>query len=398
MEAPLETKPISETHSLRDLSLLFLKLGTTAFGGPAAHTAMMEDEVVRRRNWFSHAEFLEMVAATNLIPGPSSTQLAIYIGLRRNGVMGLVSAGLCFILPAVVLTLLIGMLYERLGGLTEFTSVMFGIRAAVVAIVLATVYRLGNKTMRDPFNLLLGLAIAMLFLFHVNEILLLFFAGLAGVAWSNRHHLKRSSSNSLGSVLLLLGIPAIAFPVVARSGVVGETLSLSQLGLSFLKIGATLYGGGYVLLAFLQHEFVDLHQWLSQSQLMDAVAIGQFTPGPVLSTATFVGYLLLGLPGPGVATVAIFLPSFLFVFVLGRLVTRLKSSKLLRGFLDGVQAAALGLMLGVAVTLGLSGLTSPIAIGIFLVSLLLLFRTKLNTIWIIAGSGAIGYLSRLAFP
>jgi chromate transporter len=383
--------PETPKPSLKNLAMLFLRLGFLAFGGPAAHIAMMESEVVVRNKWLTHEELLDMIGATNLIPGPNSTQLAIYIGFKLGGIPGLLLAGVCFILPAVAITLLLAVLYVRYGTMPSAEPMLLGIRAAIIAVILATVYRLGKSTMKTSFKIVIGIVVCVLYLLHLNEIVLLFGAGVVGMFWANRETISGSIKNGFTLLVAPLG--------VATAGVVVDSIkdepTLLAVGLSFLKIGSTLYGSGYVLVAFLQRELIDSHHWMTQRQLLDAVAIGQFTPGPVLSTATFVGYLLLGIPGAAVATGSIFLPSFLLIFLIGPVVSKLKGSPLMRGFLDGVNAAALGLMLAVATSLAIGSLTSPIAISIFVIAAVALLVSKTNPAWIILSGALLGYLGTL---
>ena len=372
---------------LKELAVLFLKLGSIAFGGPAAHIAMMEDEVVKRRGWLTHEHFLDLLGTTNLIPGPNSTEMAIHIGYVRCGWKGVAVAGVCFILPAVAITLLLAHLYVVFGTVPQASGFIWGIRAAVIAVILAAVFRLSKTIVRNWFKIIAFLIVALLSLLHVDEIALLLGAGLVGLAWQNRHRLRGTT----GSVLSFALLPALAF--VPISGAVGDhPVTLSGLGLFFLKIGSILYGSGYVLVAFLQGGLVDAQRWLSQTQLLDAIAIGQLTPGPVLSTATFIGYLILGLPGALVSTAGIFLPSFIFVGIIGPFVPKLRKSQHAVGFLDGVTSASLGLMMAVCVTLGMTTLTNVSSWIIFGIAAIILFRWNPNPAWIVVGSAVIGWL------
>jgi chromate transporter len=372
-----------------ELIRLFLRLGFTAFGGPAAHIAMMEEEVVRRRGWFTHEEFLDMLGVTNLIPGPNSTQMAIHIGFRRGGVKGLLLAGLCFIIPATAVTLLFAWLYVTYGTVPDLGTLMTGIRAAIIAVILGAVIRLGAPLVSRPFMLVAGAAAATLSVLRFDPLLLLLTAGAAGIGWTRRADLI----GSLRSIPLLAPGVSPALQDAGSSGPGGATLT--GLGLFFLKTGSVLYGGGYVLVAFLQEGLVDSRGWLTQGRLLDAIAVGQFTPGPVLSTATFIGYLLCGVPGALVSTGAIFLPSFLLVLVVAPFVGRLRGSPLMKGFLDGVNAGALGLMAGVCVTLGASTLTGPAPALIFAVAFLVLLRWRINAAWIVAGGALAGWAAGL---
>ena len=376
---------------LKEIAVLFLRLGSTAFGGPAAHIAMMEDEIVKRRQWITREHFLDLLGATNLMPGPNSTEMAIHIGYVKGGWRGLVIAGACFILPAIAITLLLAHLYVLFGTLPQAGRLMWGIRASIIAVVLGAVVRLGRPMTRKLPMMTLGLAVIVLNFLHVDEIVLLLAAGAAGLLWSIRH---RIAADSLRLWLHLPVIFLMPLGLTTSSSSQGAA-TLTGLGLFFLKIGSILYGSGYVLVAFLHGGLVDVHHWLSQTQLLDAIAVGQFTPGPVLSTATFIGYVILGVPGALVSTLGIFLPSFLFVLITGPIIPRLRKSPLASGFLDGVNAASLGLMTAVCITLGMSTFTSPGAWIIFALSAAILLRWNPNPVWIVVGSAAAGWIITL---
>ena len=385
--------PSPERTSLRELASLFLKLGTISFGGPAAHIAMMEDEVVKRRGWISHEYFLDLLGATNIIPGPNSTEMAIHIGYVRGGWKGLTIAGVCFILPAVVISLLLAWLYSIYGTLPQVGHFFWGVRAAVIAIILAAIFRLGRPMIAKKFILIVGAAVFALNLARVDEILLLAVAGIVGLLWGNRDKLQRR----VLPFLLFLIIPISASGITAAGSFPpSQEPGIVSLGFFFLKIGSILYGSGYVLVAFLQAGLVDARHWLTQTQLLDAIAVGQFTPGPVLSTATFIGFLILGIPGALVSTAGIFFPSFILVLVTARYVPRLRKSPSAAGFLDGVNAASLGLMLSVCVTLGSSALNGVGSWVIFLAAVIAVVRWNVHAGWIVAGSllvsWAISYL------
>jgi len=373
-------------NTLRELARLFLKLGFLSFGGPAAHIAMMEEEVVKRKRWITHEYFLDLLGATNLIPGPNSTEMAIHIGYLRAGWLGLLTAGVCFIGPAVAITLVLAEFYLRYGSLPAVGQFFWGIRAGVIAVILAAIIRLGKPQLVKRFVLITSIAVCLLSLLGVDEVLLLIFAGIAGILWANKGHITRVALPAVGFLLL---------PVFAgtRNGTApAGSPSLTSLGLFFLKIGSILYGSGYVLVAFLQEGLVDARHWLSQRALLDAIAVGQFTPGPVLSTATFIGYLILGLPGAVVATSGIFLPSFIFVVLTGRWVPKLRKSPTSAGFLDGVNGASLGLMLSVCITLGVSTLAGVAPWIIFLVSAVVIIRWNVHAGWIVGGAALAGWL------
>jgi chromate transporter len=347
---------------LAEVARYFLRLGLTAFGGPAAHIAMMEDEVVRRRGWLSREEFLDMLGATNLIPGPNSTEMAIHIGLARVGWPGMILAGTCFIVPAAAVTLALAWSYVRYGALPQAQAVLYGIKPVIIAVVAQALWGLTRTAVKNEFLAALTAAAAAAGFLGANELLVLIGSGMLAVA-------ARKSS---------------------RAGNV--PFGLLPLFLFFLKVGAVLFGSGYVLLAFLQSSLVDRWHWLTQSQLLDAVAAGQLTPGPVFTTATFVGYLLGGVPGAAVATIGIFLPSFVFVAASGPLIPRLRRSPAAGAFLDGVNAASLALMLVVAVLLSRSALVDAPSCLLGAAAALLLIRWRVNSAWLILGGGALGLL------
>ncbi len=330
---------------LRELAVLFFRLGVTAFGGPAAHIGMMEDEVVTRRQWLSRQHFLDLVGATSLIPGPNSTEMTMHIGYERAGWSGLAVAGTFFILPAAVLTGILAWLYVQYGTLPAVEPLLVGIKPAVMGIIATAVYRLGTKAVKNWQLAVIGLGVLMAAFLGVDE--------LQGE---------------------------------------GETaVTLWSLGAFFLKIGAILYGSGYVLLAYLEGGLVDQLGWLTQAELLDAIAIGQFTPGPVLTTATFVGYVIAGVPGAIVATLGIFLPSFLFVLLLNPLIPKMRQSVWFAAFLDAVNVAAIGLMVAVLVNLGQQTFATWQGIVIAVLALVASIRFKLNSAWVVLGGAVVGY-------
>ncbi|HTP12001.1 MAG TPA: chromate efflux transporter [Bacteroidota bacterium] len=382
-----------EPNSLGELAKLFLRLGVLGFGGPAAHIAMMEDEVVKRRGWLSHDHFLDLLGVTNLIPGPNSTEMAIHIGLVRNGWRGLVVAGICFIIPAIAITLLLAWLYVSYGSLPQAVPLIVGMRPAIIAIILGAVYRLGRPLFKKgPVPPVIGLVVACLAILRINEIALLFAGGVAAVLWSVR--------DRMGSFLLPVLATGFAAPAAVQAAgfsAAPEGVSASALGLFFLKIGSVLYGSGYVLVAFLQGGLVESRHWLTQTQLLDAIAVGQFTPGPVLSTATFIGYIILGLPGATVATAGIFLPSFVFVLLIGPFVPKLRTVPVLSAFLDGVNGAALGLILAVCISLGAATLVSPLLWFLFVAAGAAILIWRVHPGWLVIGSAAIGWAAASFF-
>jgi chromate transporter len=372
----------AEPSTLREIALSFLRLGTTAFGGPAAHIAMMEDEFVRRRQWLSHEQFLDMLGATNLIPGPNSTEMAIHIGHQRAGWKGLVTGGVCFIVPAMAIVLAAAWAYVRFGALPPVQGVMYGIKPVIIAVVLQAFWRLFPSAIKGLFLGVIGVVATVAALLGVNVLIVLFSAGVitAVTSWLGRR--EPQPALAWANILPALKAVGAAAPAVA--------FSLTGLFLFFLKVGAVLYGSGYVLLAFLQADLVDRLHWLTQSQLLDAIAVGQVTPGPVFTTATFIGYLLGGTLGAVVATVGIFVPSFLFVAASRPLIPRIRRSPIAGAFLDGVNVGALALM--AAVTLQLSGaaLVDITTVLIGAMSALLLIYTRINSAWLIFAAGLVG--------
>jgi len=367
--------------SLKEIAALFLKLGSIAFGGPAAHIAMMEDEVVRKRKWMTHEHFLDLVGATNLIPGPNSTEMTMHVGHERAGWKGLVVAGSLFILPAVLITGIFAWLYQQYGQLPNVEPFLYGIKPAVIAIIASAVYTLGKKALKSTTLGILGALTLIATLLGVHEIVALFGCGLAGILifWF------RGRQNAANGFFPLLLIPAAAELWAANL----------KTFLIFLKVGALLYGSGYVLFAFLDAELV-MKGLLTRQELIDAVAVGQFTPGPVLSTATFVGWQLGGFWGAVAATLGIFLPSFVFVAILNPIIPRLRKSKFMGAFLDAVNIAAVAVIVSVMVSMAGDTLTDWRTVLIALASLTVtLWRKKINSAWIVVGGALLGYLLSL---
>ena len=399
MSAPHETWVrllMGQSLEIRDASLgeiawVFLKLGTIAFGGPAAHLAMMEEEFVRRRRWITYAEFLERLAMANLIPGPSSTEVAIFVGQLKRGWRGLIVAGCCFIIPAAVIVSLIAWAYVRFGALPKVEGVLSAIKPAVVAIVVQALGKLGRTGIRTPLLALIAALAAMLGLIGLSPVSVLIVAGLISastLALEGRLLLSAAHPKIVGLPKLLGGIIALgalgaAFPV-----------ALGRLFLSFLKIGSVVFGSGYVLLAFLQTEFVERLHWLTDKQLIDAVAAGQFTPGPVFTTATFIGYIVAGWQGAAAATIGVFLPGFILVAASGPLIPRLRRSPAAAAALDGVVAGSLALMAIVAWQLGKASIVDWKTLAVFGASLIVLLRFRLNSAFVIAAAAVVGWIMR----
>lgn len=368
--------------SVREVAGLFLRLGLIAFGGPAAHIAMMRQEVVRRRGWLTDQRFLDLIGATNLIPGPNSTELAIHIGYDRARWRGLVAAGVCFILPAALIVTALAWAYVTYGETPAVEGLLYGVVPVVIAVIAQALVGLARVAVKNVGYALLGAAALAAYLLGINELVVLAAgAVLAALARAGRLVADRDTRSSAALPLLALGQPVFADPTGGQ---------LTQLFVTMLKIGAVLYGSGYVLLAFLEGDFVDRLGWITQQQLLDAVSIGQVTPGPVFTTATFIGYLIAGLPGAFLATVAIFLPSFVFVGLLTRITDKLRAAPWTSALLDGLNATALALMAGVTYQLARTAIVDPLTVAIALTALLLLWCTRINNAWLIAAGAAIG--------
>ncbi len=408
---------------LREVAALFLQLGLTAFGGPAAHIAMMREEVVRRRRWLTDEQFLDLLGATNLIPGPNSTEMAIFLGKLRAGWAGLLVAGSTFIIPAMIMVLALAWAYVQYGATPQATGLLYGVKPVIVAVVVQALWGLLRTAIKTPLLAAVGTAVVGLYLLGANEIGLMFGAGLLVMILMNWRRLRRQGP-PVGAGMILLGgagqpvspwrePPAVQLGASLAPGgpmaIVGAAAqSLGQVAssaavpfsqgllfLTFVKIGSVLYGSGYVLLAFLRNDFVERLGWLTNQQLLDAVAIGQFTPGPVFTTATFIGYLVGGVPGALLATLGIFLPAFVFVAAIHPWVPRLRHSPWMGAFLDGVNVAAVGLMAAVAWELGRSAIVDPLTAVLGLAAAVLLIRYRINSAWLVAAGGAVGLAAEM---
>ncbi|MDE0072123.1 MAG: chromate efflux transporter [Caldilineaceae bacterium] len=393
------------TGNVGEVIRLCGKLGVIAFGGPAAHIAMLEDEAVTRRKWLSRDHFLDLVGATNLIPGPNSTEMMIHIGYQRAGWPGLLAAGISFVLPAVVLSTLLAWVYVKYGMLPAVQPLLMGIKPAVLAVILGALWRLGrtaskpNAAMQTRIVLgIIGIAVAVAVYLGAPVIWSLVAGGVLGMA-------ALRGMGGLRGAAALLALPDSRFnlpwaevspssvlkwtALVAASTVSG--LTLGALGLFFLKVGSVLYGSGYVLVAFLEDELVHTNGWLTQQQLLDAIAIGQFTPGPVLSTAAFIGYVLAGVPGAAVSAAAIFAPSFVFVAILNPIVPRLRRSAWMAAFLDAVNVSAVGLMAAVLVRLTADVVTGWPAAVIALLAAAAVLRWRVSSAWVVIGGAMLAW-------
>jgi chromate transporter len=375
------TFPEPTRTSLLELALLFGRLGATAFGGPAVHIALMEEEVVTRRGWLTRAEFLDFLGATNLIPGPNSTEMAIHVGRVRRGLPGLLVAGISFILPAAILVGGIAWAYVRFGALPQITWLLYGVKPVVIAVIAQGAWRLAKTAVHSVWLGALGAAAGVAAAMGMDALLVLGLAAATGAVW----HMLHTGRTPKGATGMLAGGLAAWGPGSA---------SLGWLFLAMLKIGSTLFGGGYVLVAFLRSDLVVRLHWLTERQLLDAVAVGQVTPGPLFTAATFVGYLLQGTPGAIVATVGIFLPAFVLVAVSGPLVPRLRRSPWTADVLDGINVAALSLMIVVSAQLARTAVVDWVTATIAVVSAILLIRYRVNSAWLILGGAFSGFVLR----
>jgi chromate transporter len=380
--------------SVTEVARLFLKLGTIAFGGPAAHIAMMDDEFVRKRGWLPRERFLDLLGATNLIPGPNSTEMAIHLGFLRAGWRGLIVAGACFIVPAMAITGILAWAYVRYGNLPEVSWLLYGVKPVIIAIVVQALWGFALKAVKGPITGAVGAAVIVLSFLGWDEVLLLLVAGVATML-ATRAGQKgiRAAAAAASGAILGTGAPASAAAVAAAAA--HAPVTLWALTGFFLKVGSVLYGSGYVLLAFLRSDLVQRWGWLTDRQLMDAIAVGQFTPGPVFTTATFIGYIVAGVSGALLATLGIFLPSFVFVAASSPLIPRIRGSAWAGSFLDGVNVASLGLMAVVTWQLGRAALVDGVTVVLAVVAAVLVFRLRINSAWLVLGGGLVGLAAHL---
>ena len=373
---------MKKQDQLKELARLFLKLGTTAFGGPAAHIAMMKQEVVDKRQWLTEAHFLDLIGATNLIPGPNSTEMAIHIGHEKAGWKGLIVAGLCFILPAVCITCFFAWLYKQYGLLPEVQPFICGIKPAIIAVILVAIFPLAKKSLKTFTLVIIGIVALVLSIIGVSEIYIMFGAGLFLVALAIIKN--RTDSQHVNGFILLPWLQISVSSFVSAKNV--------SLFLIFLKIGSILYGSGYVLFAFLDTELVQTGM-LTKQQLIDAIAVGQFTPGPVFSAVTFVGYQINGFTGAAVATLGIFLPSFVFVALLNPLVKKMRNSTYFSSFLDAVNVASIALIVAVCFEMASSSITDWRTVVIAFISIVVTFGfRKVNSAFIVLGGALLGFM------
>jgi chromate transporter len=378
--------PTIAGNSIRELAPAFLRLGLTAFGGPAAHIAMMEEEFVRRRQWVSHEEFLDMIGASSLIPGPSSTEVAIHIGHRRAGWRGLIVAGVCFILPAMLIVMVFAWAYARFGKIPQVQDAMYGVKPVIIAIVVQALWRLARAAVKNYLLAIIGCIGIAAAMGHVNLVIVLIAAGVAAILGT--FAFRDAAAGTL--VVIPSGLKMILASTAAP--VVSASATPSALFVVFLKLGAVIFGSGYVLLAFLQTDLVDRLHWLTQTQLLDAVAVGQVTPGPVFTTATFIGYLLNGPGGAFAATVGIFLPGFILVAASRPLLPHIRQSRIAGAFLDGVNVGAVALMIMVTWQLGHAAFVDLATASIGVMSAVILIRFRVNSGWLVLAGAATGVI------
>lgn len=389
----MKTEQASNRKPLLTIAILFLRLGATAFGGPIAHIAIMEDELVVRRSWLTKQEFIDLLAASNLIPGPSSTELAMHIGHKQAGLAGLFIAGICFILPAALMVAVLAAVYVKYGTLPETRGLLYGLKPVVIAIVFHALWSLGRSALKNALHLGVAVVVAGLYCLGINQIVLLFGTGLTFTLWHFRYSKKHEQETGILLALVSASAALILFTLAMSAYTpAAPPYRPAALFFYFLKTGSVIYGSGYVLTAFLRSDLVTNYHWISSSQLLDAIAAGQITPGPVFTTATFIGYILGGPPAAVLATVAIFLPAFLLVALSSAIIRKMRSSALASTFLDAVNVAAFGLIAAVLIQLLQSAVIDLTTAGIALVAALLLLRFRLNPVWLMLGGAIFGLL------
>jgi chromate transporter len=382
-DSPTPTPPPAR-GSLAEVGAVFLKIGATAFGGPAAHVAIMHDEIVERRKWVDNQHFLDLLGATNLIPGPNSSEMSMHLGFVRAGLPGLIVGGGSFLLPAMLMVLALAWVYQEFGSTPAAEWLLYGVKPVIIPLIVSALITLGQKAVRDRLSIVLGAAAFALYFLGVNFVLLLIGSGLVVMIARNTDRLRPGPR--LLIPLPLLGSSLFATPDAAAFG-------LGQMFLIFLKIGALLYGSGYVLFAYMHADLVEHLHWLTEQQLIDAIAVGQMTPGPLSTTATFIGYQLGGVPGALLATLGIYLPAFVIVAISNPLIPRIRRSPLASGFLDGVNVAALALMAAVTWELGRAAVVDLYTLTIGLVGAVLLFRYRANSALLVLYGAIMGLLS-----
>ena len=381
-----DVKASAMPSQLGEVALLFLRLGLTSFGGPAAHIAMMRSEFVNRRSWLSDQQYLDLIGASNLIPGPNSTEVAIHLGYLRAGWRGLIVAGVCFILPAMLIVIALAALYVQYGTTPGAEWLLYGIKPVVLAVIVQALWGLAKTAVKGWLTGAVGVVVCGLAFVGINELLLLAAGGFLVMLALNARRLRGAAAS--------LALTGLGLPSLFAGAAVPAGFTLWALFLNFLKIGSVLYGSGYVLLAFMRADFVERLGWLSDRQLLDAIAIGQVTPGPVFTTATFVGYILAGTPGALVATLGIFLPAFVFVAISTPFIPRLRRSPWFGALLDGINVASLGLMAAVTIQLAQAAILDLATMLLALVAFVLLVRYKINSAWLVLGGAVFGVVYR----
>ncbi|HKM80781.1 MAG TPA: chromate efflux transporter [Candidatus Acidoferrum sp.] len=368
---------MEQRGTVREIAREFLRLGFVAYGGPAAHIAMMEERFVRQRGWVTRERFVDLVGAVNLLPGPSSTELAIYLGEIRGGVPGLITAGVCFILPAAVLVVALAWTYVRFGAVPQVAGLLFGIKPVVVALIAQAIWNLGRTALKSTALAILAICVVALAAWGIPVLVLLIGAGILWMIIGAGRSLAKTRA-------------AIAGMIGTGAAGAGGAVGALPVFLYFLKIGAVLFGSDYVLLAVLRADLVAKLHWLSDAQLLDAIAVSQATPGPFFTVATFIGYILAGWRGAALATLGMFLPAFVYVGVTATFLPKLRKSPVASAFLDGVNAAAVALMAFVGWQFARASLVNVPAIVLALASAVLVFRYKVNSAWLVLGGALAG--------
>lgn len=376
---------------LKDITQVFLKLGVIGFGGPAAHIAMLEEEVVTRRQWLDRSRFLDLMGATNLVPGPNSTQMVIHVGYIHGGVLGLIVSGVAFLMPAALITGILAWVYVSFGDLPQIESLFYGIKPTVLAVILGALWKLGKKAVKSYQIFLIGVAVAILLLLGIDEIVALLMGGIVGMLLLRlQDYLSKNRIEGLIAGMTLASL----LPTSAAT----ETTTpptLWNLGFFFFKVSCIWFGSGYVLIAFIERELVNQYGWLTQNELLDAIAIGQLTPGPMFTTATFIGYLVAGISGAIVATISIVFLSFVLVAILSPIIPKLRNSKWTSSFLDAINVSAVALMTMVTLQLAQTLFLNPldyIGIFIFAVGAIALFRFQIGALWLVLGGAILGLI------
>jgi chromate transporter len=388
MQMPDDRSPVGE------LARLFTRLGATAFGGPAAHIALMRLELVERRRWLTDQEFVDLVGAANMIPGPNSTEVAIHVGYARAGWPGLLTAGACFITPSMLMVGVLAWVYVQYGSLPDVRGVLYGVTPVVVAIIAQALWTFAHTTVKSTWLGCVCVAAVAAAVAGVHELVVLAGGAVTGFAqWILTTVRSPTAAADRKQARGLVWLPVLAAAPVAGATAAAPVTLTTLFGV-FFKTGALLFGSGYVLLAFLRHDLVERLGWLTDQQLLDAVAVAQITPGPLFTTATFIGYVLAGVRGAALATIAIFLPAFVYVAVSAPWIPRLRRSPLARAILDGVNVAAVAVMGVVSWYIARAAVRDPVTIAILLVAALLLLRTRLNSVWLILGGGLVGWVAR----